>query len=95
MHNMAQGASAATKRGAPICYDFVKGMCTRGTECRYSHDIASVIHSTKTRPIADSSTADEPCFDFLRWAAVLSTACWQLEGTKMVDLMSSRPISCC
>lgn len=57
-----QGASAATKRGAPICYDFVKGMCSRGAECRYSHDIGSVIHGSKGRVVA----AGEPCFDFLR-----------------------------
>lgn len=58
----SQGMSAATKRGAPICYDFVKGSCTRGAECRYSHDISSVINSSKARPVGPA----EPCFDFLR-----------------------------
>lgn len=59
---LQQGATAATKRGAPICYDFVKGMCSRGDECRYSHDITSVMNSSKARPAGPV----EPCFDFLR-----------------------------
>ena len=59
---LQQGATAATKRGAPICYDFVKGMCSRGVECRYSHDITSVMNSSKARPAGPM----EPCFDFLR-----------------------------
>lgn len=38
-------------------------MCARGAECRYSHDITSVIHSSNApRPCGPT----EPCFDFLR-----------------------------
>lgn len=41
-----------------ICYDFTKGMCTRGDKCKYSHDIATIVHfNSKEKGI---------CFDYLR-----------------------------
>ncbi len=29
-------------RQAAICYDFVKGVCQRGAECKYSHDLSLI-----------------------------------------------------
>lgn len=41
-----------------ICFDFTKGMCTRGDKCKYSHDIATIVHfNSKEKGI---------CFDYLR-----------------------------
>ena len=39
-------------RNSPICYDFVKKQCVRGPECRYSHDLDSIIHGTSARDAA-------------------------------------------
>ena len=39
-------------RNSPICYDFVKKQCIRGPECRYSHDLDSIIHGTSARDAA-------------------------------------------
>ena len=39
-------------RNSPICYDFVKKQCVRGPECRYSHDLDSIIHGTSLRDAA-------------------------------------------
>lgn len=27
-----------------ICYDFTKGLCSRGDKCKFSHDIATIVH---------------------------------------------------
>lgn len=41
-----------------ICFDFTKGMCTRGDKCKYSHDIATIVtFNSKEKGI---------CFDYLR-----------------------------
>ncbi|KAK9844823.1 hypothetical protein WJX74_007341 [Apatococcus lobatus] len=41
-----------------ICFDFTKGLCTRGDACKYSHDIALIVKvNSQERGI---------CFDFLR-----------------------------
>ncbi|KAK9813147.1 hypothetical protein WJX72_009862 [[Myrmecia] bisecta] len=41
-----------------ICFDFTKGVCTRGANCKYSHDIALIVSvNSQERGI---------CFDFLR-----------------------------
>eukprot|EP00775_Hariotina_reticulata_P004512 gene4512-4765_t len=41
-----------------ICFDFTKGMCTRGDKCKYSHDIATIVQfNSKEKGI---------CFDYLR-----------------------------
>eukprot|EP00878_Enallax_costatus_P019126 GHUV01020168.1.p1 GENE.GHUV01020168.1~~GHUV01020168.1.p1 ORF type:complete len:217 (+),score=29.48 GHUV01020168.1:254-904(+) len=43
---------------AQICFDFTKGMCTRGDKCKYSHDIDTIVHfNSKEKGI---------CFDYLR-----------------------------
>lgn len=41
-----------------ICFDFTKGLCTRGDKCKYSHDIATIVQfNSKEKGI---------CFDYLR-----------------------------
>jgi hypothetical protein len=45
-------------RDPQICYDFTKGLCTRGDKCKYSHDIATIVQfNSKEKGI---------CFDYLR-----------------------------
>lgn len=57
-------------------------MCARGAECRYSHDIASVINnSSKARPAAPT----EPCFDFLRCDSCLIYHCLCIFNTSISD----------
>ena len=50
------------KSNAPICYDFVKGVCVRGANCRYSHDLRCIIHGGKK---AASGTGNI-CYDFAK-----------------------------
>ncbi|PNH02761.1 Zinc finger CCCH domain-containing protein 28 [Tetrabaena socialis] len=41
-----------------ICFDFTKGVCSRGDKCKYSHDLATIVHfNSKEKGI---------CFDYLR-----------------------------
>ena len=41
-----------------ICFDFTKGVCTRGSSCKFSHDVALIVSvNSQERGI---------CFDFLR-----------------------------
>lgn len=43
---------------AQICFDFTKGVCTRGGSCKFSHDVALIVSvNSQERGI---------CFDFLR-----------------------------
>ena len=51
-----------SRRNAPICYDFVKGVCARGPDCRYSHDINSIINDT--RHAAPNAHAAQLCHDY-------------------------------
>lgn len=45
-------------RDPQICFDFTKGLCTRGDKCKYSHDIATIVQfNSKEKGI---------CFDYLR-----------------------------
>jgi hypothetical protein len=56
------------RRATSICYDFVKGVCHRGAECRYSHDL-SLIARTARGGAAGAGGAQQPtdvCYDFLR-----------------------------
>ncbi len=62
-----QDGKQAARRAAPICYDFVKGLCTRGGDCRYSHDLDSIIHSARGGPGAPPDV----CYDFLRCGPLL------------------------
>jgi hypothetical protein len=52
------GAIMAEGGKVQICYDFTKGMCTRGDKCKYSHDIATIVHF--------NSREKGICFDYLR-----------------------------
>ncbi len=75
VYNGAAAAAPRPNRTASICYDFVKGVCTRGNECRYSHDL-SLIARTARSSSSGSGPATEVCYDFLRcvtesWLCVL------------------------
>lgn len=59
---MYNGASARTRTTA-ICYDFVKGVCSRGAECKYSHDLSLIARTARN---TTSGRAAEVCYDFLR-----------------------------
>ncbi len=62
--------AAAAKPGAnktnAICYDFVKGVCQRGSECRYSHDLSLIARTARGGQQAQKS--GEICYDYLRCA---------------------------
>ncbi|KAJ9524926.1 hypothetical protein QJQ45_005901 [Haematococcus lacustris] len=46
------------------CYDFVKGVCQRGDECRYSHDLRLI--ASTARGGTQSQKSGELCYDYLR-----------------------------
>jgi hypothetical protein len=50
-------------RTTSICYDFVKGVCQRGSECRYSHDLSLIARTARNNPTGRPS---DVCYDFLR-----------------------------
>ena len=50
-------------RTTSICYDFVKGVCQRGAECRYSHDLSLIARTARSNPAGRPS---DVCYDFLR-----------------------------
>ncbi|KIZ01761.1 putative zinc finger protein [Monoraphidium neglectum] len=62
------GAAQQQRRVASICYDFVKGLCQRGAECRYSHDITLIVRTARggLGPGAGPPPAMDVCYDFLR-----------------------------
>jgi hypothetical protein len=71
-NNSTNGGVATKNRSGSICYDFVKGVCTRGAECRYSHDLTLIARMART---SSGGAADmehgqgqqtDVCFDFLR-----------------------------
>lgn len=68
----SNGAMATKNRSGSICYDFVKGVCTRGAECRYSHDLTLIARMARTSnggaADADLGQQADVCFDFLRCA---------------------------
>ena len=49
----ALNAQPTPPAGAPqheICFDFTKGLCTRGDRCKYSHDLDTIIsHNSKEK----------------------------------------------
>ncbi|KAG2488053.1 hypothetical protein HYH03_013358 [Edaphochlamys debaryana] len=55
----AARTSVGSQEGkAQICFDFTKGVCSRGDKCKYSHDLATIVHfNSKEKGI---------CFDYLR-----------------------------
>ena len=49
---------AGAAEAVQICFDFTKGVCSRGESCRFSHDIATIVTvNSQERGI---------CFDFVR-----------------------------
>ena len=57
---IAAGGSrtASSDPKTQICFDFTKGVCTRGNSCKFSHDVALIVSvNSQERGI---------CFDFLR-----------------------------
>ena len=68
----ANGAMATKNRSGSICYDFVKGVCTRGAECRYSHDLTLIARMARTsnggaaEVDQNQGQQSDVCFDFLR-----------------------------
>jgi hypothetical protein len=80
-NNSTTNSAMATKnRSGSICYDFVKGVCTRGAECRYSHDLTLIARMARTSnggaADMDQGQQADVCFDFLRCehAVIVSTA---------------------
>ncbi|GAX78063.1 hypothetical protein CEUSTIGMA_g5505.t1 [Chlamydomonas eustigma] len=54
----AQPSTEAQRAKLQICFDFTKGMCSRGDRCKYSHDVATIVNfNSKEKGI---------CFDYLR-----------------------------
>lgn len=49
-----------------ICYDFVKGVCQRASECRYSHDLSLIARMARGGPAAATPKTAEICYDYLR-----------------------------
>lgn len=64
----AASAPANKSRSGSICYDFVKGVCTRGSECRYSHDLTLIARMARGSSGGDTDQGQQAdvCFDFLR-----------------------------
>ena len=53
-----QRSSLDGGKSSQICFDFTKGLCTRGDKCKHSHDLATIVHfNSKEKGI---------CFDYLR-----------------------------
>lgn len=55
---------APRKRFAPVCYDWIKSQCSRGDDCRYSHDYASILYG----PRAPGKDPYVVCVDYTRCA---------------------------
>lgn len=69
MYSATTAATAANKnRSASICYDFVKGVCTRGSECRYSHDLTLIARMARGNSgvQVDQGQQADVCFDYIR-----------------------------
>jgi hypothetical protein len=64
------GPMPTKNRSGSICYDFVKGVCSRGPDCRYSHDLTLIARMARTSNGAaggpDADGGADVCFDFLR-----------------------------
>lgn len=64
----------ATKgRTNAICYDFVKGVCQRGSECRYSHDLSLIARTA--RGGVSHVRSGEVCYDYLRGRCTRGSSC--------------------
>jgi hypothetical protein len=65
LHAQVYNGAGTRNRTNAICYDFVKGVCQRGTECRYSHDLTLIARTARSNAAARST---EVCYDYLRCA---------------------------
>ena len=59
---------APRKRFAPVCYDWIKSQCSRGDDCRYSHDYSSILYGPRA-PGKDPYVA---CVDYTRHACCMT-----------------------
>lgn len=66
-----QTACNDSKIKAPICYDFVKGKCIRGMECRYSHDFSSILLGYPPK----KKNTNVFCVDFAKGSCKRGTNC--------------------
>ncbi len=57
-NQMPGAASAKSRVTTSICYDFVKGQCSRGVQCRYSHDLGMIAKVHISGPVAASRSQD-------------------------------------
>ncbi|KDD71320.1 hypothetical protein H632_c5301p0, partial [Helicosporidium sp. ATCC 50920] len=49
-----------------ICFDFLKGLCTRGLLCRFSHDLSN-LQAPEVQESADGRHRFAPiCYDFVK-----------------------------
>ena len=53
----SSGAAVGARPGAPVCYDHLRGACSRGPECRYSHDIGAALAAGANAAAAAASVA--------------------------------------
>ena len=73
---------------AAICYDFVKNQCSRGAECRYSHDYSTILSSGGTATATTTTSMHSGggggrknahgsivCQDFIRGRCSRGTSC--------------------
>ena len=76
--SMHATTAATTNRRptAPICYDFVKNQCTRGTDCKYSHDYSSILLGS--RPPGRNPYV--MCMDFARGKCARGAGCRYAHG---------------
>ncbi|KAH7624416.1 hypothetical protein Ndes2526B_g00614 [Nannochloris sp. 'desiccata'] len=57
---------------SPICYDFVKNQCSRGPECKYSHDFSSILMGPR-HPVGKKPYV--MCMDFVRGRCTRGASC--------------------
>lgn len=44
-----------------ICFDFTKGMCTRGDKCKYTHDLATIVQfNSKEKGALNARSGEGP-----------------------------------
>lgn len=57
---MFQLQAPMAQRSLQICFDFTKGMCTRGDKCKYTHDLATIVqfNSKEKGSRGEERTAD-------------------------------------
>ncbi|MEW5319636.1 MAG: hypothetical protein WDW38_010779 [Sanguina aurantia] len=67
------GSILSRGRTTAICYDFVKGVCQRGGECRYSHDLTLIARTA--RGGAGAAKVGEVCYDHLRGRCTRGPSC--------------------